>query len=162
MFKKESFKIITYLCVLAILISSYLVYLHYTPTSTSFCNLSETINCDIVNKSIYSEIFGIPVALYGTLTFLIILALSELLQKNKRYTLLNRPITPKSLYILLIILLLVSLLFSIYLLYIEFFVLFALCLFCVILDILILEMFILAINAQGGEKSGIKSIKKTK
>lgn len=162
MFKKTHLKIISYLSIIALIISVYLVYLHYTPTTTSFCNISETINCDIVNKSTYAEILGIPVALAGTVTFLMILILAQALQKNKRYTVLNKEITPKTLYNLLIILLTLSLLLSIYLLYIEFFVLYALCLFCVILDILILEMFIIAINAQGGDRNGIKSTKKTK
>jgi uncharacterized membrane protein len=39
---------------------------------SSGCNISETINCDIVNKGPLSEMFGIPVALYGVLFYLLL------------------------------------------------------------------------------------------
>ncbi len=160
MYKNKYLKIITYLAVFAILVSTYLTYLHYTPTESSFCNYSETINCDIVNKSIYSEIFNIPIAALGIITFLIIILLSESIQKDKTLNIIKK-IKPRYQYILLILLLTWSILFALYLIYIEFFVLYAICLFCVILDFLILEMFILSIKAHGGDKFANKSTKKT-
>jgi uncharacterized membrane protein len=46
----------------------YLTYLHYAHVQ-SFCDISETISCDAVTKSIYSKVFGIPVAILGILYF---------------------------------------------------------------------------------------------
>jgi len=38
-------------------------------TSGALCNLNETFNCDIVNQGIYSDFFGIPVALIGIIGY---------------------------------------------------------------------------------------------
>ncbi|MFH1465539.1 MAG: thioredoxin domain-containing protein [Pseudomonadota bacterium] len=47
-------------------VSYYLAHQHLvTDGVPSVCNVSATFNCDEVNKSQYSEMFGIPVALYG-------------------------------------------------------------------------------------------------
>ncbi len=162
MYKNNYLKVISYLSIIALLVSLYLVFLHYTPEPSTFCNVSKSVNCDIVNKSSYSELFNIPVSILGALTFIGILLISEILQKNKTYKLLKHKITPRHLYLLLITILTWSIFFAIYLLYIEFFVLYAICLFCVVLDILILEMFILTINAHGGGNNALKSVKKTR
>ncbi len=47
--------------------SAYLANQHITVLcgDTSICSVSETFDCDKVNTSSYSELFGIPVALYG-------------------------------------------------------------------------------------------------
>ncbi len=37
---------------------------------SSFCSVNEVVNCDIVNASSYSELFGIPVAVWGFLFYL--------------------------------------------------------------------------------------------
>ena len=53
----------------------------------SFCAISETLNCDIVNASSYSEFLGVPVALWGIAfySFLIFLAFISIFSKeNKR------------------------------------------------------------------------------
>src|SRR3989338_1850871 len=80
--KKKGLKIIIACSILAVLVFSYLLYLHYKPTDSKFCNLGEGFNCDIVNKSIYSEIIGIPVSLLGALTFIGVLILSSLSLNN--------------------------------------------------------------------------------
>lgn len=53
---------------------AYLTYIHYAQTQ-SFCDISETVSCDVVTTSIYSEIFGVPVSILGLgyfgLTFLL-------------------------------------------------------------------------------------------
>lgn len=54
----------------------YLVYLHFAPDKQSFCDLGEEISCGVVNKSVYSEIFGIPVSALGVLYFLGVLAVA--------------------------------------------------------------------------------------
>jgi uncharacterized membrane protein len=66
---------------LGIILALYSVYLHYTPEESHVCNLSETFNCDAVNKSQYSVFMGIPVAILGTLAYL---AVFLVLLKHKR------------------------------------------------------------------------------
>ena len=36
----------------------------------SICNVNETFNCDAVNQSVWSELFGIPIALFGAAFYL--------------------------------------------------------------------------------------------
>jgi len=42
---------------------------HYANSKTAFCDIGGTFNCDIVNRSEYSSILGIPVALIGMLGY---------------------------------------------------------------------------------------------
>jgi len=56
-------------------VASYLTWSHlqltYSPkTFESFCNFSETFNCDAVNTSDYSELFGLPIALFAIPTYM--------------------------------------------------------------------------------------------
>ncbi len=57
-------RIISALAVVGLFIMSYLTYIHYA-NSQSFCDISETVSCDVVTTSLYSEIFGLPVAILG-------------------------------------------------------------------------------------------------
>ena len=50
--------------IMGIVVSALSLENHYSSES-SFCTLSEKINCDVVNRGPYSEILGIPVALLG-------------------------------------------------------------------------------------------------
>ena len=45
-------------------IMAYLTYIHYA-NAQSFCDISETVSCDVVTTSIYSEIFGFPISIMG-------------------------------------------------------------------------------------------------
>ena len=61
--------------VLGIIISGVSIseYLHIQKAgfeNASYCAISETINCDIVNASSYATLFGIPVAAWGFLFYL--------------------------------------------------------------------------------------------
>src|SRR5271168_1901113 len=38
---------------------------HYATSKTAYCDIGEMFNCDIVNRSEYSSILGVPVALIG-------------------------------------------------------------------------------------------------
>ncbi|MFS4460019.1 vitamin K epoxide reductase family protein [Bdellovibrio sp. HCB2-146] len=44
-----------------------------TQEGPSVCNVSETMNCDVVTASSYSALFGIPIALWGMATNLVLL-----------------------------------------------------------------------------------------
>ena len=68
---------------LASIVCTYLLYLHFQPGASSFCNISSTLNCDTVNKSEYSVLFGIPVALLGLGYYIAIIGLGTLLSSEK-------------------------------------------------------------------------------
>ena len=106
------------LAVAGVVVSSISLQHHYSTSQDSFCNLSQTVNCDIVNRSVYSKIGPLPVALIGILGYLAILALATIYR--------DIPQTPT-------VLLSTSVLgfaFALYLTYIEGFVLAAWCIMC--------------------------------
>ncbi len=73
---------IMFLAVAGIAVSSISLYHHYGTSDSSFCDFGGNLNCDIVNRSIYSQIFGIPVALIGILGYVGLLALAQLCRKK--------------------------------------------------------------------------------
>jgi len=54
-------------------LSLYLLAEHYRDTGGSFCDINATLSCDVVNKSQYAELFGIPISLLGAFYYLGIL-----------------------------------------------------------------------------------------
>lgn len=101
-----------------IVVSSFSLYHHFGTSKTSFCSFGESFNCDLVNRSRYSTILGLPVAFVGLCGYLLILALSTLYRDKQE--------TPA----ILTILCACGLAFSVYLTYIEKFVLMAWCILC--------------------------------
>ncbi len=61
--------LIAILAVCGIVLSAESLQRHYATSKTTFCDIGETFNCDIVNRSEYSSILGIPVALIGMLGY---------------------------------------------------------------------------------------------
>lgn len=59
-------------------VSSVSLYHHYGTSATAYCDIGENFNCDIVNRSTYSTLLGVPVALIGVAGYLTVLALSTL------------------------------------------------------------------------------------
>jgi len=57
------------LAVCGIVVSSISLQHHYAKSKTAFCDIGESFNCDLVNRSQYSEIMGIPVALIGMIGY---------------------------------------------------------------------------------------------
>ncbi len=49
---------------------------HYAKSATAFCEVGEKFNCDIVNRSEYSSVMGIPVAGIGVAGYGVLLALA--------------------------------------------------------------------------------------
>lgn len=49
--------------------SAYLLSRKSATDGNSACNIDQTINCDVVNTSVYSEIAGVPIALLGVAFF---------------------------------------------------------------------------------------------
>jgi uncharacterized membrane protein len=91
---------------------------HYHRDTSFFCNINATLDCDVVNRSTYSEVAGIPVALVGVLAYVFMLGLA-LFQREKVET-------PA----LLLLLGMAGLAYSFYLTYVEGVVLRTWCLLC--------------------------------
>lgn len=101
-----------------IVVSSFSLYHHYATSETRFCRFGQSFDCDLVNRSPYSMVVGVPVALVGVGGYLLILALATVYREKAE--------TP----LMLVIACTVGLSFSLYLTYIEGFVLAAWCVLC--------------------------------
>ena len=99
-------------------VSSVSLYHHYDTSPSSFCDFGANFNCDIVNRSIYSVVFGIPVALIGIFGYGVLLVLATLYRAK---TEVSR---------MLLIASLAGLGFALYLTYVEAFVLAVWCILC--------------------------------
>ncbi len=71
---RRVFLAIAVLAVAGIAVSSVSLYHHYGASNTSYCDFGENFNCDIVNRSTYSTVLGIPDALIGILGYAALLA----------------------------------------------------------------------------------------
>ncbi|HLC63156.1 MAG: hypothetical protein US53_C0035G0013 [Candidatus Woesebacteria bacterium GW2011_GWA1_37_7] len=138
--KSTIINILLILTMLGILTSTYLVKLHYSQSS-SFCNINDKLNCDIVNKSQYAlfpPLYGAPISLLGLLNFLILFLAIILISKNKQFSLFKEQIDQLVLSEFIYYALLANLLFAAYLIYIESFVLGVFCIICLLLDLIII------------------------
>jgi len=68
--------LIAILAVAGITVSSISLQHHYAKSKTEYCDIGAAFNCDIVNRSEYSSILGIPVALIGMLGYGAVLGLA--------------------------------------------------------------------------------------
>ena len=109
------------LALAGVLLSAYSLRHHYD-TSEGWCNISSTLNCDVVNRGPYSEIASIPVSLIGLIGYAGIAAAA--------WFALKRPSERKELVMLERLALIGALGLSLYLTYIEAFVLHVYCPLC--------------------------------
>jgi uncharacterized membrane protein len=109
---------IAVLATVGIIVSSVSLYHHYGTSATSYCDIRENFNCDIVNRSTYSTVAGIPVALIGILGYLSVLISATFCRR--------KVVTPA----MVLINSLAGLSFALFLTYIEGFVLAAWCILC--------------------------------
>ncbi len=116
--RKVYFLLIILCCVGGSVASSLALQHHYRRDASSFCNINTTFNCDVVNRSAYSEIAGMPVALLGLIGYVFMMGLC-IFQKEKQET-------PA----LLLFLSIAGLAFSLYLTYVEAEVLRTWCVLC--------------------------------
>ena len=103
-------KVLKVLTIFGIFISLYLSYVKLT-TSSIVCTFGD---CEKVQNSEYSQIFGIPVAVFGILYYFTLYIMFEKYQKYAKYWLLW------------------GIIFSTYLTYLEIFVIKAICGWCVL------------------------------
>jgi vitamin-K-epoxide reductase (warfarin-sensitive) len=110
--------LVALLAVGGIVVSSVSLQHHYGTSKTAFCDIGENFNCDIVNRSAYSSIKGIPVALIGMLGYAALVGLATVYRERRE--------TPALLFLSA----LGGLAFASYLTYIEGWVLGAWCIMC--------------------------------
>lgn len=128
--------LIAILCIIALAMSFYLLLKHLTPGGT-VCDINEKINCDIVNKSTYAEILGIPVSALGMAHYLFGLLIILLPHIWERWF--DRDL----LYQLFSLELFIGTGFSIYLTYVQGFLIGAWCPFCVLSAVITITNMVL-------------------
>ena len=80
---RSLFWAIAVLSVVGIIVSAISLERHYAKSTTSFCEFGQEFNCDIVNRSEYSEILGIPVALIGMVGYAAVLGLATVYRERR-------------------------------------------------------------------------------
>ena len=98
---------------------------HYAKSATDFCDISQQFSCDIVNRSEYSNLAGIPVAAIGVAGYAALFLLSTFWK--------SRPETPNRLLAAAF----AGLVFALYLTYIEAYKLMTWCILCLASQLLI-------------------------
>jgi vitamin-K-epoxide reductase (warfarin-sensitive) len=106
------------LAVCGIAVSSVSLQHHYATSKTAYCDIGATFDCDIVNRSVYSSILGIPVALIGMLGYGALAGLATVYRERRE--------TPAMLFGMAA----TGLAFALYLTYIEGHVLGVWCILC--------------------------------
>jgi vitamin-K-epoxide reductase (warfarin-sensitive) len=127
------FVLIAVLSMAGLIVSAVSLERHYAKSATEFCDFSQKFSCDIVNRSEYSSIMGIPVAGIGIAGYSALLLLATQWR--------SRPDTPN----LLLGAAIAGLAFALYLTYIEAHVLTTWCILCLISLALIAIISLLAV-----------------
>jgi uncharacterized membrane protein len=120
------------LAVCGVTVSSVSLQHHYATSKTAYCDVGQAFNCDIVNRSEYSSIFGIPVALIGMLGYAALVGLATVYRDRRE--------TPAMLFGASA----AGLAFALYLTYIEAHVLGVWCILCLSSLALIVTTTVLA------------------
>lgn len=126
------FAAIAVLAVAGIIVSAVSLQRHYAKSASAFCDVGEKFNCDIVNRSEYSAVMGIPVAGIGIAGYGVLLALVMLYRLRAE--------TPTRLLAAAV----AGLAFALYLTYVEGYVLETWCILCLSSLILIATITVLA------------------
>ena len=77
------FSMVAILAVLGIVVSSVSLQHHDAKSKTEYCDIGTAFNCDIVNRSEYSSLLGIPVALLGMLGYGAVLGLATVYRERR-------------------------------------------------------------------------------
>jgi vitamin-K-epoxide reductase (warfarin-sensitive) len=114
------FVLIAVLSLAGLIDSGISVQRHFAESATRYCDFSQKFSCDIVNRSEYSTLLGIPVAVIGVAGYGMLFALSTFFQRREqaRDWLLGAALA--------------GLGFALYLTYIEAYVLTTWCILCLI------------------------------
>jgi uncharacterized membrane protein len=124
--------VIAILSFAGIVLSAVSLQRHYARSASEFCDFSQKFNCDIVNRSEYSEVQGIPVAAIGLLGYAALFFLSTFWKA--------RPTTPNRLLAASI----AGLGFALCLTYVEAYELKTWCVLCVASQVMIFLITVFA------------------
>src|SRR3989344_8801805 len=127
---------------IGILDSIYLTYEHYSKGGV-ICPAFSIIDCGKVIRGPYSEIFGIPLALFGFLFYFSFFLSVLLIKKYKGLRLLKYYVLLSSSF---------AFLFSLYLVYLQLFVIMAICIYCMLSALTSTLIFIISINTFSEER----------
>ena len=130
--KRILFVAVAVLSLAGIVDSAVALQRHYARSATAYCDFGQKFSCDIVNRSEYSTVLGIPVAGIGIAGYGALFMLSTFWR--------SRPETPNRLLGAAII----GLAFAVYLTYVEAYVLTAWCILCLSSLFLIFLISVLA------------------
>ena len=117
---KICFVAIAILSLAGVIDSAVALQRHFAKSATNFCDISQKFSCDIVNRSEYSTVAGIPVAAIGVAGYAALFVLSTFWRA--------RPETPNRLMGTA----LAGLVYALYLTYIEAYELTTWCILCLI------------------------------
>lgn len=131
--KRILFATIAVLSLAGVVDSAVALQRHFAKSATTYCDFSQKFNCDIVNRSEYSTLAGIPVAAIGVVGYASLLVLATFWK--------SRPETPNRLLGAAI----AGLAFALYLTYIEAYELTTWCILCLISLALIFLITVLAV-----------------
>ena len=117
-----------FVALIGLIISGVIAYVHRNLAAssgyTSFCNVNESVNCDVVLSSSQAYFAGVPVAWWAMLTYLFVGVLAAIGSRATRATSRRRAAT------ILFAVAASGLAYSLYLAGVSFFVLRAVCLLC--------------------------------
>ncbi|KKQ40569.1 MAG: Vitamin K epoxide reductase [Parcubacteria group bacterium GW2011_GWD2_38_12] len=133
MSKEKVLKLIKILSFIGIIVASYSLYEYYFGAPSDFCNINEAFNCYQVAKSGYSDILGVPIALFGMIGFGLIFTCAAWNREGKNMHKFLLPLT------------LLSLLSVFYFIYLSAFVIHVWCPACIVSWIIIVTLFILSV-----------------
>lgn len=66
-------------------VSLYLGKQHHPSSGSSFCSVDDVFNCDVVNRSEYSELFGVPIAFLGAGFYAACLFIGIMLEREPKH-----------------------------------------------------------------------------
>ena len=136
------FLIVAALSLAGVVDSSIALERHFAKSATQFCDFNQRFNCDIVNRSEYSTVVGIPVAAIGVAGYAALFILATFWRR--------RPQTPNRLLGAAI----AGLVFALYLTYIEAYELMTWCILCIasLVFILLITTLALAIKVRSRQQ----------
>lgn len=130
------FAVVAILALAGVIVSAISLQRHYAKSATEFCDFSQKFSCDIVNRSEYSTLVGIPVAGIGIAGYAALFVLSTFWK--------SRVETPNR----LLGAALGGFAFALYLTYVEAYKLDTWCILCLISLVLISLISVLALVAK--------------
>jgi len=141
------FAIIAVSSLAGVFISAVSLQRHYAKSASDFCDFSQQFNCDIVNRSEYSELAGIPVAAIGIAGYAVLFLMSTIWK--------SRPETPGRLVVAASL----GMAFALYLTYVEAHDLRTWCILClgsqVLIFLITLLSAIVKLQARVGRSSTV-------